>query len=344
MTKQSTNNNSEKKYRIALIGCGSMGEAHLDNICKKHNVVIEYVCDTDINRAVNFAEKYHSKAYDTDYKKVVSSDDVDIVIISTYPSSHLEILEECLKNKKHVICEKPISNSLESGKKLLELIKAHPECKVLIGYILRHNKTYRRVADMIKNGAIGKPIVMRMTQNHHTMDWQKYLHLICETSPIIDCGVHYLDVMRWFSGEEITDVSGIGLKTEPDVPDGKYNYGLITVQMSEGSIAYYEAGWGNTISSGNLKEFIGPRGRITITYENARPSHQEEGDLIEYYTYPERKYESINVKCNRKPTDDQLQALIDMIERDRDASPAINDVWESFRWALKADECIRKKL
>lgn len=129
---------------------------------------------------------------------------------------------------------------------------------------------------MIQSGAIGKPIVMRMAQNHHTMDWQKYLNLICETSPIVDCGVHYLDVMRWFTGAEITDVSGIGLKTESDVPDGKYNYGLMTVKMSDGSIAYYEAGWGNTMAADNLKEFVGPKGRIRITYQMARHENQEE--------------------------------------------------------------------
>lgn len=344
MSLQASGFPSEKKYNIALIGCGSMGGAHLDNICTKSNVIIRCVCDVYADRASDFAARYHAQYYETDYKKVVASEDVDIVIISTYPSSHLEILEECLKNKKHVLCEKPIAQNLEAGRKIFNLIKAHPECKVLIGYILRHNKTYQRVADMIRGGAIGKPIIMRMAQNHHTMNWQKYLNLICETSPIIDCGVHYIDVMRWFTGEEITEVSGIGLKTEPDVPDGKYNYGLMTARMSGGSIAYYEAGWSNTMSSDNLKEFVGPKGRIRIVYESARQSHQEEGDLIEYYTYPEGKYENINVRCKRKPTDDQLQELIDMIEQGKEGMPTIEDVWESFQWAVKADEIIRCRL
>ena len=52
---------------------------------------------------------------------------------------------------------------------------------------------------MIKDGAIGSPIVMRMVQNHHTMNWAWYLELIKQTSPIIDCGVHYIDVIKWFT-------------------------------------------------------------------------------------------------------------------------------------------------
>lgn len=334
----------EKIYNVALIGCGSMGAAHLHDIHNKKNVNIKCVCDLSKERANDFMRKYDAQCCKIDYREVVKMKDVDIVIISTYPSTHLEILKACLENGKHVICEKPIAESMENGEKMVELIKKHPKCKVLIGYILRHNKTYQKVAQMIRDGAIGFPIVMRMTQNHHTMDWEKYLKLICETSPIIDCGVHYIDVMRWFTGEEIEEVSGIGLKTEPSVPDGKYNYGLMTVRMTGGSVAYYEAGWGNTIQAENLKEFIGPKGRIKIVYQMFRSSNQEEGDLIEYYTYPEKKYETINVLCNRKPTGDQLQELIDMIEQGKEGSPKIEDVLESFKWAIKADEFIKSKL
>ena len=334
----------EKTYRIALIGCGSMGAAHLDDISTMKNVEISTVCDLRAERAQDFAQRYHAKRYDTDWKKSVSAEDVDIVIICTYPSTHLEILEECIRQGKHVLCEKPIAQNMEEGEKIVCLVRENPQCKVLVGYILRHNKTYQRVAEMIRSGAIGSPIVMRMAQNHHTMDWQKYLNLICKTSPILDCGVHYIDVMRWFTGAEITDVSGIGMKTEADVPDGKYNYGLMTARLSDGSVAYYEAGWGNTMEADNLKEFVGPKGRIKIVYQMARHEHQEEGDLIEYYTYPEGRYESINVLCKRKPTGDQLSDLIDMIENNAPANPTIDDVWSSFKWAVKADSVIKEKM
>ncbi len=333
-----------KKYGVALIGCGSIGAAHMDDIYTKNNVTIQCVCDLKEDLAQEFKDKYNAISYETDWKKAVASKETDIVIIATYPSSHLEILTECIRHGKHVVCEKPITPDKESGEKFVNLVKKHPECKVLVGHILRHNKTYQKVAQMIQDGAIGKPIVMRMAQNHHTMNWEKYLNLICDTSPIVDCGVHYIDVMRWFTGAEVKDVYGIGLKTEADVPEGKYNYGLMTARMSDGSIAYYEAGWSNTMSSDNLKEFVGPKGRIKIVYQNLRHENQEEGDLIEYYKYPDKHYESINVLCKRKPMGDQLDTLIKMIEKDTAGSPTIDEVWESFKWAIKADEIIKSQL
>ena len=334
----------KKVYNIAIIGCGSMGEAHMDDIYFKENINLVYTCDLFEEKAKEFARRYNSKNYVTDYHKIMEDKDVDIVIISTYPSSHLEILKECIKHKKHVLCEKPLSDTIEKGREMVELIKANPDTKVLIGYILRHQETYKKVAEMIHNGAVGKPMVMRMAQNHHTMDWNKYLNLILDTSPLVDCGVHYIDVMRWFSGAEITEINAIGLKTEPDVPDGRYNYGMLTAKLSDGSIGYYETGWSNTISSFNQKEFVGPRGSIKIKYQSARYEHQEEGDLIEYYKYPEKTYEIISVPCKRKPTGDQLECLIDMIETGSPGTPTIDEAWANFEVALKADKIIKDSL
>ena len=185
-----------KIYNIVLIGCGHMGEVHLEHIYSKENVCISCVCDKDPVKAEQFKRRFGAKSTSTDAEECISREETDIVIIATYPSTHLELLKISLKYKKHVICEKPIANTLEEGREFVRLVKSHPDIKVLVGHILRHNATYRKVAKMIQEGAIGKPIIMRMSQNHHTMDWNRYRRLIEETSPIVDCGVHYLDVMQ----------------------------------------------------------------------------------------------------------------------------------------------------
>ena len=330
-----------KVYGVALIGCGQMGAVHLENIYYKSNVEIVCVCDKNIEKAESFKRKYNARITTDDVDACIENKAVDIVICATYPSTHLEILKKCIKAGKHLICEKPITTNLEDGREFVRLVKENPDIKVLVGHILRHNLTYKKVAEMIKNGAIGSPIIMRMSQNHHTMNWERYLGLIKETSPIIDCGVHYIDVMQWFTGEKILEVNGIGQRTESDVPKDKYNYGLITVKLSGGSVGYYEAGWSNSMSSDNLKEFVGPKGSIKIFYREGRQTHQEEGDLIEYYKYPERTYEMINVVCNRKPTDVQFDHLIKMIEENIASKPDIDEVFSSFEIALKADSAIR---
>lgn len=334
----------KKQYGIAVIGCGQMGEVHIRDIYYKDNANLVYACDLKPERAENFRKKYGAENVTADYRDCLRSDKVNVVIIATYPSTHLEILKECIKNGKHVICEKPIAPTLEEGQEFVKLVKENPHCKVLVGHILRHNESYRRIAEMIKNDVIGHPIIFRMVQNHHTMNWQKYLSLIKETSPLIDCGVHYVDIVQWFAGAEITDISAMGLRTDEDVPEGKYNYGMMTFRLSDGSVGYYEAGWSNTMSSDNLKEFVGPKGRIKLIYRRDRQTHQEEGDLIELYKYPDKSYEMINMQSDRKPTGRQFDHLIKMIETGCEAVPSIDEVLRCFEVTLQADQIVRANL
>lgn len=333
-----------KRYNVVLIGCGHMGEVHLEHIYYKEYINISCVCDKNEERAHEFARRFCADSISTDAKECISRPETDIVIIATYPSTHLAFLKLCIRYKKHVICEKPIAGTLEDGQEFVRLVKENPDVKVLVGHILRHNATYRRVAKMIQEGAIGKPIIMRMTQNHHTLDWNRYRRLVEETAPIIDCGVHYLDIMQWFTDEQITDISGIGMRTEADLAEDKCNYEMITVKLSGGSIGFYEAGWTKTISSNNMKEFIGPKGSIRLVFAKDRISHQEEGDLIEYYCLEDDTYHTINVAAERKPTDVQMHCLIRMIEEKLPDIPTIDEVYTSFEASIKAEKIIQSSL
>jgi len=319
-----------------------MGEVHMEHIYYKDDICVSCVCDKDEARAKEFQRRFNAKSISVNAEECISRKETDIVIIATYPSTHLELLRLCLKYKKHVICEKPFATTLEDGKEFVRLVKANPDVKVLVGHILRHNATYRKVAKMIKEGAIGHPIIMRMSQNHHTMNWDRYRRLIEETSPIVDCGVHYLDVMQWFTNASITDISGIGMRTEEDLQPNKFNYEMVTVKLSDGSIGFYEAGWTKTIASNNMKEFVGPKGSIRLIFAKDRMNHQEEGDLIEYYSLEDKTYHTINVNSERKPTDVQMRCLIRMIEEELPDRPTIDEVYASFEAAMKAEESILK--
>lgn len=328
-------------YNVVLIGCGHMGAVHLDDIYLQENVNVYGVVDINRDRAQLFARKYGAESFDTDYMRYMQDEKTDIIICATYPATHLEILKQCIAHGKHLLCEKPITPTLEEAQEFVRLVK-QASIKVQIGYILRYNETYRRVAELIHSDAIGSPLVIRMVQNHHVMDWKKYGALLENASPIVDCGVHYIDVCRWFTGAEISDVDGICATLDKEVPEGSFNYGLMTMHLTDGSIAYYEAGWGNAIAADNLKEFIGPKGRIKIVEREHRTSCQEEGDLIEYYDCTKHEYKTINVNCKRRPTGDQLEHLIDMIEKDVPAVPSIDDVFVSYQTAVTADRKIRR--
>lgn len=327
-------------YSVALIGCGHMGAAHLDEIRKMPEIKISIVCDTSIERAINFKERYGAEKAVTDYGEIMDSD-VDIVIAATYPSTHLDILRKCISGKKHILCEKPLAKNREEGEEFVNLVNEHPEIKVLVGHILRHNKTYRKAADMVQRGAIGKPIVMRVSQNIRITDWEKSSRLIEETGPLVDCGVHYIDVMHWFTGAEISVINAVGQRTEPRLPSGAYNYAMMTARFTDGSVGCYETGWGNTFATEGFREFVGPKGRIKIILQAERNG---KSDILEYYKFPENEFEYIEIEELRRPTGAQFAHLINMIENNVSANPSIDDVWNSFMAVLSADAIIRGKI
>ena len=85
-------------------------------------------------------------------------------------------------------------------------------------------------------------------------------------SPIVDCGVHYVDVMCQVTGAKPVRVHAIGVRLTDEVKPDMYNYGHLHVTFDDGSVGWYEAGWGPMMSETAffVKDMIGPKGSVSI--------------------------------------------------------------------------------
>ena len=327
-----------RTYGVLLIGCGHIGMQHLLDIYYREDIRIEAVVDKDPVAAETAARRCGAHNWDTEYLPFLKSDRVDIVIIATYTNTHLPILRDCLAHHKHVLCEKPIGETLEQGKEFVQTVKAAKE-KVLIGHILRHNASYLKIRELIQSGAIGDLRLVRMAQNHHTLlDWERHRRLLEDCSPAVDCGVHYFDIVQWYTGSKIVEVTGFGARTQDDV--ARDNFNMVTFRLENGCAGYYEVAWGQTIRTNNLKEFIGSKGRISLDMVISRSEDGEEGDRITVYHSDTGVYETVNSQTKYKDMYGQLKALIDMIENDTPGNPTIDDVWQAFLVAQAAQKSI----
>ncbi|KAA1177512.1 Gfo/Idh/MocA family oxidoreductase [Paenibacillus sp. B2(2019)] len=331
-----------KRYGAVVIGCGYMGSLHLDAISRQERVRLIGVADWNRDRASLVASQYGAECWSTDYRVLIERDDVDLVIIATYPSSHLEIAKDCLAAGKHILCEKPMAGNARETQEFMKLARG-AKTKVLIGHILRHNTTYQAVMKMIREGAIGFPLVIRLSQLKPSKNWDSQLSLLRDVSPIVDCGVHYIDVMRWATGAEVVSVNGIGQRLYEEVPPYTYNYGLMTLRLSDGSIGYFETGWGKGLPTDNRKEFIGPAGRIRIIYKNDRPREDQHlGNLVEVEDHRKGTVRQINMDFSVKPTGAQLDYFLSMLENNLPAIPTMEDACRAMDIALLADRAIHE--
>jgi len=329
-------------YGLAIIGCGNMGWSHANAAFESSRARLIAAIDQKPELAYTLAEHYGAPLHASDYHAVLSRDDVQVVVIATYPSSHREIAVACLQAGKHVLLEKPVAHTLADAEAVIRAAVRYHR-KLRIGYILRHNRTYQQAVKLVHSNALGLPLAMRMLGGEHIMtkaDWQQDLALLTDTSPVIDCGCHYVDIMRWLTGAEAVRVSGSGCRLDSRVPEGCYDYGAITITFSDGSSGLYEVGWTRAYRRFNEKELVGPAGRLRIIYADERSEHQEEGDLIELYQ-PPRKYRLFNIPAEFKPVGRQLNDLFDCIEQDQDIIPALQDAMRSLQIVLAGDQAIR---
>ncbi len=329
----------KKTYGVMLVGCGHIGMEHIMDIYYRPNVRVAAVVDTDEQKAKQAARRCNAEAFGTDHRSFLQDPSIDIVIVATYTDTHLSIVKDCLAHHKHVLCEKPIATTLEEGKEFLQLVKNSRE-KVLVAHVLRHNQSYQIIKNLVEEGKIGELRFMRMVQNHHAINWERYCRLMEDCSPAMDCGVHYYDLAQWLANAPITSVTGFGTKTQPDAPC--MNHTLVTFSMENGCKGFYEVGWGQSVRSSNEKEFIGTKGRITLEMRANRLQDGEEGDLITLYQSETGTYQTINVQAKYKNMYSQLETLIQMIEENIPGVPTIDQVFSAFVVSLAAGKAVEQ--
>jgi len=90
-------------------------------------------------------------------------------------------------------------------------------------------------------------------------------------SPIVDCGVHYIDVMCQMTRSKPVQVYAIGARLTDEIPKDNYNYGQLQIRFEDGSVGWYEAGWGPMISETAffVKDVVGPKGSVSIVAREA---------------------------------------------------------------------------
>jgi predicted dehydrogenase len=120
---------------------------------------------------------------------------------------------------------------------------------------------------------LGTPLVMRMNLNQQSYgkNWETHKSLLSSISPIVDCGVHYVDVMCQMTESKPVRVSGIGAQLTNELPKNKINYGHLQVTFEDGSVGWYEAGWGPMMSETAffVKDVVGPLGSASIVAAEA---------------------------------------------------------------------------
>ena len=183
----------KQKIRIGVIGIGYLGKFHLEKFQKNKDCQLVWLIDKNIKNLKNYKDKYNIS---TNYKEIV--DDVDAVSIVTPTVNHYEIARYFIERNKHVLIEKPMTQTVSEAKKLINLSKKHKKT-IQIGHLERFNPVIRKVSSLIKNPLFIE--VHRLAQfNPRSTD----------VNVVYDLMIHDIDITTSLVPSKIKKISSFG--------------------------------------------------------------------------------------------------------------------------------------
>ena len=276
--------------KILVVGCGNMGASHARAY---HDLpgfeIVGLVSRGESKSRLNQSLQAAYPEFD-DFEEALLQTKPNAVCISTYPDTHENYAIRSFEAGAHVFLEKPLADTVLGAQNVIDAAIKYNK-KLVVGYILRYHPSWKKFIAISRK--MGTPLVMRMNLNQqsHGYMWDVHRNLMNSLSPIVDCGVHYIDVMCQMTDAKPVRVSAIGARLTNDIPETNYNYGQLQLHFDDGSVGWYEAGWGPMVSQTAffVKDVFGPKGAVSIV-----PNHAvREGvsDSVEAHT----KTESIRV-------------------------------------------------
>lgn len=213
-----------KPLRVGMVGYAFMGAAHshawrtaprfFDLPLDPQLTALSGRNDDGVRAA---ARKLGWESVETDWRRLLERDDIDLIDICTPGNTHAEIAMAALEAGKHVLCEKPLANSVAEAERMTEAAHAAAQRGVfsMCGYSYRRTPALALAKRMVEQGRLG---TIRHVRAQYLQDW-----LSDENAPMTwrldksksgsgslgDIGAHSIDAAQWVTGQKITGVSAL---------------------------------------------------------------------------------------------------------------------------------------
>lgn len=352
--------------KILIVGLGNMGKSHALSYHNNEGFEIVGLMSRTLSQKVqSLPDQLKNYFIFEDFQKALKELKPDAVSINTWPNTHAEYALKAMEQGCHVFMEKPIATTVEDAIRVVEKART-TQCKLVLGYILRVHPSWKKFIEIGKT--LGKPLVMRLNLNQQSSGetWTWHKNLIDSLIPIVDCGVHYVDVMCQLTEAKPVRIHGIGAKLWAETD--KLNYGHLHVTFDDGSVGWYEAGWGPMMSEVAyfVKDIVGPGGCVSMIVPEEQKVDQEavtdsadinrhtKTNLIQVhhssidqhtkeFTQKDEYIETTSEPTHQELCDLEQQYFLDAMLNNMDLNDSMDAAVNSLKIVLAAEESIQKE-
>lgn len=230
-----------KKLRMGLIGCGNMMKAHMAGVQQVKNVEFVAICDIIPENSAKVATVLDNPFITTDWREMV--DMVDAVLIALPHDLHYECGIFFARHKKHILMEKPLCNTEEECKSLINVCKEEGVV-LMCAYPVPHYPGVRKLYELVKTGDYGKIMQISIWTEQLTKKEEGHWGTTARIGggQFFSHGCHYVDLLLRFLGKPI---KGFHVGTNAGTPWMlREGTSAVVMEFENGALAYHGATWG----------------------------------------------------------------------------------------------------
>jgi len=223
--------------KAGVIGVGQMGTYHAQIYQKLPQAELVAICEYDDERRAAAEKEFNCRGY-KDYKELLENPDIEAVSIVLPDNMHREAVEMAVKNRKHILLEKPLAKELEDGKAMYELTKDYDKV-FSVGFLLRYDPRFAMIKQALDDGELGDIIHIYCRRNSPIVGPRRYIGASDLSMHVM---IHDIDYINWYMGCDPVKVFAKNrsvLLKENGMND--VIYAIVTYE--NGAIACIEACW-----------------------------------------------------------------------------------------------------
>lgn len=194
--------------RVGVIGAGRIGKIHAENLATRiPGACVAAIADPILEAAQETAGLLHIPVVSADYRQIMDDPNIDAVAICSSTDTHAWMVMEAARAGKHIFCEKPIAYDLVKIDDALTAV-AKAGVKLQIGFNRRFDPSFRKVHQMVREGKVGEPHILRITSRDPAPPPIEYVKV--SGGIFFDMTIHDFDMARYLSGDEVEEVYAAG--------------------------------------------------------------------------------------------------------------------------------------
>lgn len=253
-----------KKINFGIIGLGRIGKVHVNTLIQGvPNANVVAIADTNLESVKELTDNYNIKVASDNYLDVINHPEIEAVVICSPTNTHIQYIKEAAKAGKHIFCEKPIDLSLEAIKEALGVVE-ESGVKLMIGFNRRFDPNFQMVKQMVEEGKIGEPHILKITSRDPAPPPAEYSAV--SGGMFMDMTIHDFDMARYIVGSEVVEIyTKAGVLVDPEIGKaGDVDTAIITLTFANGAIGVIDNSRKAVYGYDQRLEVFGSAGMVNV--------------------------------------------------------------------------------